>query len=72
MNPLPGYVTTGQIARTYQIRIGLAREILDKLGVAVRVGLYRLCPAEYLPAVEAELVRRGYTLPETEEVCDVV
>jgi hypothetical protein len=42
------------------------RDVLDRLGVARRVGQYRVCADADLPKVETELRRRGY-LPEAAE-----
>jgi hypothetical protein len=71
MAQLSGYHTTGELARRYRQNIWIIRDALDRVGVGLRVGPYRVCPAECVPAVEAELRRRGYAVPETEEVCNV-
>jgi hypothetical protein len=67
MTPQLDYLTTGQLARRYDVPTWLVREILDRLGGSVRVGLYRLWPVARLDALEVELRRRG-RLPEVAHV----
>jgi hypothetical protein len=54
-------LTTGRLTERYGAPAWLIRRIVDALKPPVpRVGLYRLIPPDVLPAVEAELRRRGY------------
>jgi hypothetical protein len=58
------HLTTGELAAHFGRPGWQIRNAVDALGASIpRAGLYRLVPRELLPAVEAELKRRGY-LPE--------
>ena len=60
-------LTTGQLARAYGCPLWVVRMVIDNLGVEIpRAGLYRLVPEELLPAIEAELVKRGYQRREAQ------
>jgi hypothetical protein len=58
------HLTTGESAAHFGVAGWQIRIAVDALDAPIpRAGLYRLIPRELLPAVEAELKRRGY-LPE--------
>jgi hypothetical protein len=51
--------TVPQIAQETGEQIWKVRRVVDAMGVAVRIGLYRLIPAEAVKDVKAELARRA-------------
>jgi hypothetical protein len=57
-------LTTGDLVVHFGRPAWQIRRAVDALGLPIpRAGQYRLIPCDLLPAVEAELRRRGY-LPE--------
>jgi hypothetical protein len=59
--------TTGDIAEMYGAPEGVVRDILDRTGLARRIGRYRIVHADDLPLVEVALRARGYPRPTAPE-----
>jgi hypothetical protein len=55
--------TTGDIADQYGVPEGVVRDVLDRTGLACRIGRYRIVHADDLPLVEVALRARGYPKP---------
>jgi hypothetical protein len=59
--PTKPHYTTGELCAHFGVSAWQARRAVDSLGnLILRAGLYRLVPRDLLPAVEAELRRKGY------------
>jgi hypothetical protein len=56
---MPRFLTVPDIARRLNVNVWAVRRAVDRLGIAVRVGLYRLVPEDKVEAVEQDLARRG-------------
>lgn len=63
---LKTHYTTVELANLWSVGVWNIRRALDRMGVTVpRMGVYRIIPAELVPALRAALEERGI-LPREE------
>jgi hypothetical protein len=57
-------LTVGGVASMFGVTRQQARTVIDRLGAARRVGVYRIIPGDQLPRIEAALIGGGFLKPE--------